>query len=73
MCLSRPSVRAADPILAMSRIPEAGEVPRRPNDVAPSEIRDFAYTMIRVLDEKGEAVGEWAVRKYARATRAAGA
>ena len=36
-------------------IPEAGEVPRPPIDVAPSEIRDFAYTMIRVLDEKGEA------------------
>ena len=37
----------------------AGEVPRPPIDVNPSEIRDLAYTMIRVLDDKGEAVGEW--------------
>ena len=41
-------------------VPEAGEVPRPPIDVSPSEIRDFAYTMIRVLDDKGEAVGDWA-------------
>ena len=40
-------------------IAEAGEVPRPPTDVTPSEIRDFAYTMIRVLDDKGDAVGEW--------------
>jgi len=26
----------------------------------PSEIRDFAYTIIRVLDDEGEAVGDWA-------------
>ena len=44
----------------MSSVPEAGEVPRPPIDVNPSEIRDFAYTMIRVLDDKGEAVGDWA-------------
>ena len=41
-------------------VPEAGEVPRPPIDVSPSEIRDFAYTMIRVLDDHGEAVGDWA-------------
>jgi len=36
-------------------------VARRPSvDVSPSEIRDLAYTMIRVLDDKGEAVGDWA-------------
>ena len=41
-------------------VPEAGEVPRPPIDVSPSDIRDFAYTMIRVLDDKGDAVGDWA-------------
>ena len=41
-------------------IAEAGEVPRPPIDVNPSEIRDFAYTMIRVLDDNGDAVGAWA-------------
>ena len=41
-------------------IAEAGEVPRPPIDVSPSEIRNFAYTMIRALDDNGEAVGEWA-------------
>ena len=29
-------------------------------DVAPEEIRDLAYTIIRVLDREGEAVGPWA-------------
>ena len=41
-------------------IAEAGEVPRPPIDVSPSDIRDFAYTMIRALDDNGEAVGDWA-------------
>src|SRR6185437_4618057 len=41
-------------------VAEAGEVPRPPIDVSSSDIRDFAYTMIRALDDKGEAVGEWA-------------
>jgi 2-oxoisovalerate dehydrogenase E1 component alpha subunit len=41
-------------------IAEAGEVPRPPIDVSPSDIRDFAYTMIRALDDDGEAVGDWA-------------
>ena len=34
---------------------------RRPEvDVAPEEIRDLAYSIIRVLDRDGEAVGPWA-------------
>src|SRR5271170_7886883 len=41
-------------------IAAAGEVRRPPIDVNPSEIRDLAYTMIRVLDDRGQAVGEWA-------------
>ena len=41
-------------------VPEAGEAPRPPIDVAPGDIRDFAYSMIRVLDDNGDAVGDWA-------------
>ncbi|MGH6799760.1 MAG: thiamine pyrophosphate-dependent enzyme, partial [Roseiarcus sp.] len=39
---------------------KAGEVHRPPIDVSPSDIRDFAYTMIRALNDNGEAVGDWA-------------
>jgi 2-oxoisovalerate dehydrogenase E1 component alpha subunit len=56
-----PSVRPGGrPDFSHVGIAEAGEVPRPPANVKPSEIRDFAYTMIRVLDDNGEAVGEWA-------------
>ena len=56
-----PSVRpGGKPDFSHVSVPEAGEVPRPPIDVNPGEIRDFAYTMIRVLDDQGEAVGDWA-------------
>jgi 2-oxoisovalerate dehydrogenase E1 component alpha subunit len=35
-------------------------VERPPVDVDPKEIRDLAYSIIRVLDRDGEAVGPWA-------------
>ena len=60
MCRSRACARAGSPISAHVSVPEAGEAPRPPIDVAPGEIRDFAYSMIRVLDDNGEAVGDWA-------------
>ncbi|PZO00854.1 MAG: 3-methyl-2-oxobutanoate dehydrogenase (2-methylpropanoyl-transferring) subunit alpha [Hyphomicrobiales bacterium] len=41
-------------------IPEAGSVRKPPVDVAPDEIRDLAYSIIRVLDSEGKAVGPWA-------------
>jgi 2-oxoisovalerate dehydrogenase E1 component alpha subunit len=41
-------------------IEKAGAVRRPPIDVAPAEITDLAYSLIRVLDDKGEAVGPWA-------------
>jgi 2-oxoisovalerate dehydrogenase E1 component alpha subunit len=41
-------------------IPKAGSVRRPPVDVDPAEIRDLAYSIIRVLNRAGEAVGEWA-------------
>jgi len=41
-------------------IPEAGVVDMPPVDVDPSEMRDMAYSMVRVMNEDGEAVGPWA-------------
>ena len=56
-----PTVRpGGSPDFSHVGIAEAGEVPRPPIDVSPSEIRNFAYTMIRALDDNCEAVGEWA-------------
>ncbi len=40
-------------------IPEAGSVARPPVDVDPKEIREHAFSIIRVLDRKGQAVGPW--------------
>jgi 2-oxoisovalerate dehydrogenase E1 component alpha subunit len=41
-------------------IPKAGSVRRPPVDVAPEEIRDLGYSIIRVLNRAGNAVGPWA-------------
>jgi hypothetical protein len=40
-------------------VPAAGSVPRPETDTAPSEMRDLAYSLIRVLDDDGVAVGPW--------------
>jgi 2-oxoisovalerate dehydrogenase E1 component subunit alpha len=40
-------------------IPKAGSVRRPPVDVAPEEVRDLGYSIIRVLNRAGEAVGPW--------------
>ncbi len=39
--------------------PEAGSVPRPPVDAQPSTMRDLPFTLIRVLDTEGKAVGPW--------------
>src|SRR5690606_31393679 len=40
-------------------INEAGSV-RRPDSAAPeAELRDLPYTLIRVLDDEGQAIGPW--------------
>jgi 2-oxoisovalerate dehydrogenase E1 component alpha subunit len=39
--------------------PAAGSVARPPVDADPSSLRDLPYTLIRVLDPDGQAVGEW--------------
>jgi 2-oxoisovalerate dehydrogenase E1 component alpha subunit len=38
----------------------AGEVRRPPVDIAPIEASELAYTLVRVLDDEGRAVGPWA-------------
>ena len=38
----------------------AGEVRRPPVDVSPADIGDLAFTLVRVLDDDGQAVGPWA-------------
>jgi 2-oxoisovalerate dehydrogenase E1 component alpha subunit len=40
----------------------AGAVQRPPVDIAPVETRDLAYTLVRVLDDEGRAVGPWVPR-----------
>jgi 2-oxoisovalerate dehydrogenase E1 component alpha subunit len=50
----------AKPDFSGVSIPRAGSVRKPPVDTAPEEIRDFAYSIIRVLNRFGEAVGPWA-------------
>ncbi|AUX77473.1 3-methyl-2-oxobutanoate dehydrogenase (2-methylpropanoyl-transferring) subunit alpha [Sinorhizobium fredii] len=56
-----PAVRPGDqPDFSNVKIPKAGSVPRPEVDVEPEAIRDLAYSIIRVLNREGEAVGPWA-------------
>ncbi len=56
-----PSGRPGDePDFSYVKIPHAGDVARPPVDVDAADIRDFAYSIVRVLNRDGEAVGEWA-------------
>ncbi len=56
-----PAVRpGGTPDFSNVPIPRAGVVPRPEIDVAPEEIRDLAFSIIRVLNRHGEAVGPWA-------------
>ncbi|MCT7378506.1 3-methyl-2-oxobutanoate dehydrogenase (2-methylpropanoyl-transferring) subunit alpha [Chelativorans salis] len=56
-----PEVRPGDePDFSDVVIPRAGSVPRPSVDVDPKDIRDLAYSIIRVLNRQGEAVGPWA-------------
>ena len=38
----------------------AGEVRRPPVEAMPADTSDLAYTLVRVLDDEGRAVGPWA-------------
>jgi 2-oxoisovalerate dehydrogenase E1 component alpha subunit len=56
-----PAVRpGGEPDFSNVKIPRAGSVPRPEIDAAPETIRDLAYSIIRVLNRDGEAVGPWA-------------
>src|SRR5262245_50456382 len=55
-----PPARPGDaPDFSSLDIPPAGSVPR-PDCLTPEpELRDLPYTLIRVLDDEGRAVGDW--------------
>ncbi len=56
-----PGVRPGDtPDFSDVDIPKAGETRRPEIDVAPKDIRDLAFSVIRVLSRDGDAVGPWA-------------
>jgi 2-oxoisovalerate dehydrogenase E1 component alpha subunit len=56
-----PAVRPGDtPDFSTVEIPAAGSIRRPPVDADPEAIRDLAFTIIRVLNRDGEAVGPWA-------------
>lgn len=56
-----PEVRpGGQPDFSHVTIPQAGSVRRPPIDAGAEEIRDLAFTIIRVLDPDGQAVGPWA-------------
>jgi 2-oxoisovalerate dehydrogenase E1 component alpha subunit len=56
-----PEVRSGDqPDFSKVDIPKAGSVPRPPVDVDPRDIRELAFSIIRVLNRHGEVVGPWA-------------
>jgi 2-oxoisovalerate dehydrogenase E1 component alpha subunit len=57
----QPPVRpGGTPDFTRLAIPQAGKVRRPPVDVDAHEIHDLAYSVIRVLNRRGEAVGAWA-------------
>ncbi|UXU75078.1 MULTISPECIES: 3-methyl-2-oxobutanoate dehydrogenase (2-methylpropanoyl-transferring) subunit alpha [unclassified Paracoccus (in: a-proteobacteria)] len=61
LTVPEPEVRPGDqPDFSHVTIPPAGSVRRPPVDADPEEIRDLAFTIIRVLNREGEAVGPWA-------------
>jgi 2-oxoisovalerate dehydrogenase E1 component alpha subunit len=60
MHVPEPEARPGDaPDFSALAIPEPGRLARPPVDVDPSLIRDHAYSIIRTLDDSGQAVGPW--------------
>src|SRR6516164_11608900 len=59
--IPEPAVRpGGKPDFSNIRIPRAGQVARPEVDVDAEAIRDLAFSIIRVLNRDGEAVGPWA-------------
>jgi len=55
-----PNARPGEaPDFSAIAIPAAGSVPRPGVDVAAADTRELCYTLVRVLDESGKAVGPW--------------
>ena len=56
----QPDARPGDePDFSDLEIPKAGTVPRPDVGAAPDSMRDLVYTLVRVLDDDGRAVGPW--------------
>ena len=47
------------PDFSWVKVPEAGSVSRPDIDIDPHDMREHAYTLIRVLDNNGGAIGPW--------------
>ncbi|MGI4880548.1 MAG: thiamine pyrophosphate-dependent enzyme [Janthinobacterium lividum] len=55
-----PLARPGDePDFSPLSVPDAGSVSRPGTDAAAADIREHAYSLIRVLDDEGKAVGPW--------------
>ncbi|HEV2745744.1 MAG TPA: 3-methyl-2-oxobutanoate dehydrogenase (2-methylpropanoyl-transferring) subunit alpha [Allosphingosinicella sp.] len=55
-----PEARPGDEVdFSRIAIPAAGSAPRPDVAARPDDIRDLAYTLVRVLDDDGKAVGPW--------------
>ncbi len=55
-----PKFRPGDTVdFADVAVPAAGAQPRPDTTAAPDRFHDLAYTLVRVLDEQGQAVGPW--------------
>ncbi|MFC3714106.1 3-methyl-2-oxobutanoate dehydrogenase (2-methylpropanoyl-transferring) subunit alpha [Sphingoaurantiacus capsulatus] len=58
--IPEPNARPGDEAdFSRFEIPPAGSVARPDTAVAAADIRPMAYTLVRVLDEQGQAVGPW--------------
>lgn len=56
-----PGLRPGDtPDFSHVKIPQAGSVRRPEVDESPADMRDLAFSIIRVLNRNGQAVGPWA-------------
>jgi 2-oxoisovalerate dehydrogenase E1 component alpha subunit len=47
------------PDFSRLQVPQAGKVRRPAVDVDPNDIHDLAYSIVRVLNRQGQAVGPW--------------
>jgi 2-oxoisovalerate dehydrogenase E1 component alpha subunit len=55
-----PACRPGDAVdFSGIQVPAAGLLKRPAESTSPEQMRDYAYSLIRVLDDKGKAVGEW--------------